>query len=102
MLTGHSTQVQCGIEYVKCISEHVVKLVSGVEDSVKVWSEEKDRMRFPLTWSTQVPVGAIKKTVLPAAPFRLSKVEMKIANQWAMNIRTPHGTERRYLAIKYT
>ena len=78
---------------VKCISEHVVKLVSGVEDSVKVRSEEKDRMRFPSTWSTQVQIGAIKKTVLPAAPFRLSKVEMKIANQRAMNIRTPHGTD---------
>ena len=78
---------------VKCISEHVVKLVSGVEDSVKVRSEEKNRMRFVSTWPTQVQVGATTKTVLPAAPFRLSKPEMKVANRRAVSIRTPHGTD---------
>lgn len=78
---------------VKCISEHIVKLISGVEDSVKVRNEEKNRIRFPATWPIQVQVGSTTKASLPAAPFRLSKLEMKVANRRAVSVRTPHGTD---------
>ena len=52
-------------------------------------------MRFVSKWPTQVQVGATTKTVLPAAPFRLSKPEMKmkVANRRAVNTRTPHGSD---------
>lgn len=58
---------------IKCISEHVVKLISGVEDSIKVRNEETHRMRFTSSWPTEVQSGSKIKIVLPSAPFCLSK-----------------------------
>lgn len=78
---------------IKCISEHIVKLISGGEDSAKVRNEEKKRLRFRSSWPIEIQAGSAIKTSLPSAPFRLSKSDMKIANQRALGIRTPHGTD---------
>ena len=95
-LTYHDRYLNTPVEpmhLIKCISEHIVKLISGAEDSVKVRSEEKNRMRFTSSWPMEVQVGSATKIILPPAPFRLSKSEMKIANQRALNIRTPHSVD---------
>ena len=78
---------------IKCLSEHIVKLLSGGEDSAKVRNEEKQRLRFRSTWPIEVQTGSANKTTLPSAPFQLSKSDVKIANQRALGIRTPHGTD---------
>ena len=73
---------------VKNISEHIVKLISGSEDSAKVRNEEQLRGRFASSWLIQ---GQGSKSILPPTPYRFSKPECKIANQRALSIRTPHG-----------
>ena len=78
---------------IKCISEHIVKLILGGEDSAEVRNEEKQQLRFRSSWPIEVQAGSASKTTLPSAPFRLSKSDMKIANQCALGIRTPHGTD---------
>ena len=77
---------------VKCIGEHVVKLISGTRDSVKVRNEEKNRMKFLSSWPSEIQVGSTKKVVIPPAPFRLSKSEIKIAQPTC--IKHPHSTWR--------
>ena len=77
---------------IKCIGEHIVKLICGAEDSVKVRGEERARIRFPTSWVTEDIVCSKKqrKIILPPAPFRLTKSEIKTCNERIINIRTPH------------
>ena len=56
---------------------------------MKVRNEEKSRVRFLSSWPMEVGPG--KKVVFPSAPFRLSKSEIALANQHALNICTPYG-----------
>ena len=69
---------------VKNISEHIVKLLSGSKDSLKVREEEKQRQRFSMSWITS-------ENALPPAPFTLSKNEREIANTRAISILIPAG-----------
>ena len=70
---------------VKNIVEHMVLLISGVEDSRKVRLEEQMRGRFPSTW---VSSGSKQ---LPPAPFVLSSSERKLANARAESVRVTTG-----------
>lgn len=69
---------------IKNISEHIVKLLSGSKDSLKVREEEKQRERFSMSWVTS-------ENILPPAPFTLSKSEREIANSRAISILVPAG-----------
>lgn len=51
---------------VKNIAEHIVHLLTGMEDSVKLRMDEKQRKRFQSTW---VDENSIHHQ-LPHAPFR--------------------------------
>lgn len=70
---------------IKNVAEHVVRLISGAEDSFKVRMEEKGRKRFRKAW---VKPGS---TTLPTAPFRLSTEDKAIANRRAQKINVPIG-----------
>ena len=74
---------------IKNIVEHIVCLLSGLEDSRKVREEERERGRFPETW---VEKGA---SVLPDAPFRLTTNEMVIASERSCAIQVPSSVEWR-------
>ena len=77
---------------IKNIAEHVVKLITGVEDSIKVRTEEHTRGRFVSSRPiVNDPTKKTKKIALPPAPFRLSKSDKIIANKRALCIRTPHS-----------
>ena len=69
----------------KNIVEHIVRLVSGAEDSARVREEERSRKRFPGTWVN------MKDSKLPAAPFRLTKKEAETACDRATSIQVPIG-----------
>ena len=69
---------------IKDIIEHIVKLLGGFEDSVKVRNEEQTRNRFRCSW---IEKGNSK--VLPPAPFTLSKEEIHLANTRAQLVRVP-------------
>ena len=79
---------------IKNISEHIVKLLSGSKDSMKVREEEKQRKRFRVSWvNSDLDEGLPQKSSLPPAPFTLSKNEKEIANERAMSIVVPAGTD---------
>ena len=70
---------------IKNIAEHMVLLISGVEDSKKVRLDEQVRGRFPSAW---VSPGCKQ---LPPAPFVLSSSERKLANTRAESVRVTTG-----------
>ena len=71
---------------VKNIVEHIVRLISGAEDSHKVRAEEKVRGRFSAAWVT-----ASKPNRLPQAPFRLTVEEAKMADARLIGVQVPKG-----------
>ena len=90
-LPHHDRHINTPVEpmhLVKNISEHIVRMISGSADSIKVRNEEQLRDRFSSSWPIQ---GQGSKGNLPPAPFRLSKSDCKIANQRVLSVRTPHG-----------
>lgn len=88
-LTNHDRHLNTPVEpmhLLKNIVEHIVRLLSGCEDSCKVRMEEKVRKRFPSAW-----VRSAKTTTLPAAPFSLTTQEASIANTRLKSIQVPVG-----------
>ena len=78
---------------IKNIVEHMVRLISGGEDSEKVRAEEKQRGGFRSSWMKE------GKSTLPAAPFRLTRAEMKVANARALSIKVPTGFDWKPKAV---
>ena len=78
---------------IKDIVEHIVRLLCGMEDSVKVREEERERNRFRTSW---VQTG---KPGLPPAPFRLSVGEIRIANERAKSVCVPAGFDWKPSAV---
>ncbi len=74
---------------IKNVAQHVVRLISGAEDSSKVRMDEEQRGRFRSAWVTD------DSTSLPLAPFRLSAEALKIANARAVGIKVPLGFDWR-------
>lgn len=76
----------------KNIAERIVKLLSGLTDTLKVHTDEKDRKRFRSAWvRTDIDQG----TLIPPAPFSFSKDQVVVANQRSKNVRTPSGVDWR-------
>ncbi len=89
-LPGHERFLNTPVEpmhLVKDIAEHVVRLLSGKEDSIKVRIDKKLRNRFPTAWVDD----NTRKRGLPPAPFRLTKEEVILANKRALRILVPFG-----------
>ena len=79
---------------VKNVSEHIVRLLSGSRDSLKVREEEKQRKRFRMSWvDVDSDEVQLQKVNLPHAPFTLSKHEKDIANNRALSIKVPAGID---------
>lgn len=81
----------------KNISERIVKLLSGLTDTLKVRSDEKERKRFRTSWPKTNEDG--NTTVIPPAPFSFSKDQLSVANQRSMNVKAPSGLDWRPLKI---
>ena len=78
---------------VKNIVEHIVNLLGGREDSLKVRKQEQQSQRFRSAW----PKG--ESGTLPKAPFTLTKQEVALADQRAKSIHVPFGTDWQPRAI---
>lgn len=72
----------------KNVAEHIVKLISGLADSVKVRKEEKDQNRFRDSW-----LNPKKECELPPAPFRMNRNELAIASKRVLSVKVPHGLD---------
>ncbi len=83
---------------IKNLGEHVVHLISGLNDSHKGRAEEKARNRFRSTW---VDADRTSQS-LPPAPFRMTKEERQIANERALNFQVPHTFDWRPRALFLT
>lgn len=85
-LPGHDRVANTPVDpmhLLKNIAEHLINLLSGVEDSEKVRREEQSRGRFRSAWLSS------STSVLPPAPFVLTKEHQKLANKRAISIRVP-------------
>ena len=60
---------------VKNIVEHVVNVIIGSEDSVKVRKQEEQCKRFPSDWMKD------KQNTLPKAPFSLTRDEISLMDE---------------------
>ena len=74
---------------IKNIAEHIVKLLSGIEDSLKVRQEEKCQKHFWTTWV----ISGHESEPLPPAPFSLSQQEMSVAKNRALSVVVPAGID---------
>ena len=81
----------------KNISERIVKLLSGLRDTLKVHLDEKGRKQFRTSWPKTNEDG--NKIVIPTAPFSLSKDQLSVANQCSVNVKAPSGLDWRPLLI---
>ena len=76
---------------VKVVMEHLLYLIVGKEDSIKVRQAEIELQRFNLT-CTSAPVAPASKQLkneFGSAPFRINKDEIKLADQRACSIICP-------------
>jgi hypothetical protein len=91
-LPSHDRYLSTPVEpmhLIKNIAEHIVKLLSGIEDSLKVRLEEKNRKRFRTAW---VKSGH-EREPLPQAPFSLSQQEISVAKNRAFSVVVPAGID---------
>ena len=85
-LPNHDRYLNTPVEpmhLIKNIVEHIVRLLSGLEDSAKVRNEEQKRGRFQESWLKK------GKSALPAAPFRLCPSEVAVASTRASSVQVP-------------
>ena len=90
-MPNHNRRLSTPVEpmhIVKNVVEHIIRLLAGITDTVKLRNEEKSCRRFPCSW-----VDSNK--ILPQAPFSFSKDQLYIANQRARSIRVPHSFDWR-------
>ena len=72
---------------IKNIAEHLVRLLSGLDDTIKVRTEEERRGRFREAWAKE------GKSILPPAPFVLSAADIAITTERANCIQVPMTVE---------
>ena len=70
---------------VKNIVEHIVNVIVGSEDSLKVCLQEEQCKQFPSAWMK------VKQNTLPKAPFSLTRVEISLADERTNSICVPTG-----------
>lgn len=86
-----SQTVPDAMHTVKVVMEHLLYLMVGKEDSIKVRKAEIELQRFHLTCASAPVAPASKqcKNELGFAPFRINKDEIKLADQRACSIICP-------------
>lgn len=75
---------------VKVVIEHLFYLIVGKEDSMKVRQAEVELQRFGLNRPVSPVRTTRRKNVLGPAPFRITKDQVKMADQRACEIVCPH------------
>jgi hypothetical protein len=76
----------------KNVAERLVKLLSGVTDTMKVRLDEQKRRRFRSSW-IKVSAGEGSSTIVPQAPFAISKTNLVLANKRSLSVRSPSGMD---------
>ena len=79
---------------VKVVMEHLLYLIVGKEDSIKVREAEIELKRFNLACTSApfAPASKKRKNELGFAPFRINKDKIKLADQYACSIICPLHT----------
>ena len=72
----------------KNVAERIVKLLSGVTDTLKVRQDEQKRNRFRSSW-IQNSNGEGSAVITPPAPFSFSKESLVLANKRSLNVKSP-------------
>lgn len=89
-LPNHDRHLNTPVEpmhLIKNIAEHLVRLLSGLDDTIKVRTEEERRGRFREAWAKE------GKSILPPAPFVLSAADIAITTERANCIQVPMTVE---------
>ena len=94
-LPNHDRYLNTPVEpmhVLKNIAERIVKLISGVTDTLKVRLDEQKRKRFHSSW---IQKGGKKGTsiIIPPAPFSISKDNLVVANKRSLNVKSPSGVD---------
>ena len=84
-----SQTVPDAMHTVKVVMEHLLYLIIGKEDSQKVREAEIELQRFNLTSTPVAPAPKKRKNELGLAPYRITKEEIKLADQRACSIVCP-------------
>ena len=86
-----SQTVPDAMHTVKVVMQHLLYLIVGKEDSVKVRQAEIELQRFNLTCTSApvAPASKQRKNELGSVPFRINKDEIKLADQRACYIICP-------------
>ena len=93
-LPNHDRYLNTPVEpmhLLKNISERVVKLLSGITDTMKVRLDEQNRKRFRTSWIREEG----SSIVIPQSPFSISKSNLVLANKRSLNVKAPSGVDWR-------
>ena len=94
-LPGHDRYLNTPVEpmhLLKNVAERIVKLLSGLTDTVKVREDEKKRKRFRSSWIIR---KENERAIILNAPFSFTKEAVSIANKRSMSVRAPSGIDWR-------
>lgn len=93
-LPSHDRYLSTPVEpmhLLKNVAERIVKLLSGLTDTVKVRQDEKERKRFRTSWVREEN----ERAIIPKAPFSFTKEEVLVGNERSMCVRAPKGIDWR-------
>lgn len=94
-LPNHDRYLNTPVEpmhVLKNIAERIVKLLSGITDTVKVRLDEQKRKRFRSSWIKESSKAGSSITI-PQAPFSISKSNLAVANKRSLSVKSPSGLD---------
>ena len=94
-LPNHNRYLNTPVEpmhVLKNVAERIVKLLSGVTDTIKVRLDEQRRKRFRSTWVKKSSEDG-SSTIIPQAPFTISKTNLIVANKRSLSVKSPSGID---------
>ena len=93
-LPSHDQYLSTPVEpmhILKNVAERIVKLLSGLTDTLKVRQDEKERKRFRTSWVREEN----ERAIIPKAPFSFTKEAVVVSNERSMSVRAPKGIDWR-------
>ena len=94
-LPNHNRYLNTPVEpmhVLKNVAERLVKLLSGVTDTIKVRLDEQKRKRFRSSWVKKSSEDG-SSTIIPQAPFTISKTNLVVANKRSLSVKSPSGID---------
>ena len=94
-LPNHNRYLNTPVEpmhVLKNVAERLVKLLSGVTDTIKVRLDEQRRKRFRSAWIKKSSEDG-SSTITPQAPFTISKTNLIVANKRSLSVKSPSGID---------